>query len=85
MIKHILAITLLFSVSTVNAEVPKNFDSYVTAALTVYLENIQPSVKTSELFYDYLKKNWTFDKCFTNMECQKLGVEVAKEFARNHT
>lgn len=66
------------------AQVPKEFDSYINAALKVYLDVIPPSVNTSELFYTYMERSWQNRKCKEESECQRLGIRVAHEFASNY-
>ncbi|QDH49093.1 hypothetical protein PHYNN_198 [Pantoea phage Phynn] len=86
-ISQALMLGLLLSSSATQAHdgsIPKEFDSYINAALKVYLDVIPPSVNTSELFYTYMERSWHDRKCKEESECRRLGVRVAHEFASNY-
>lgn len=77
----LIALVLVVPATQANANPPRDYESYINAALVVYANVIPPSIKTSEQFYNYVTARWHFLQCRSTSECERLGSSVAYEFA----
>lgn len=76
-----VGLILIVPATHANTAIPRDFDSYINAALVVYANRMSPSIETSEKFYNYLEARWHFLQCRSTPECERLGSSVAYEFA----